>query len=64
MMKEMEEKYYNAALKRLKAEMSREKSVKEDEKKKEEISYSKALSSNWFTRLFKSHIIKVLLNNK
>lgn len=61
---EMEEKYYNAALKRLKVEMSREKSVKDDEKRKEEISYSKALSSNWFTRLFKSYIIKVLLNNR
>lgn len=50
--KDMEDKFYSSSLSRLEEHM--------ESKRKE--SYSKALDSNWFTRLFKSRIIKVLLS--
>lgn len=50
--KDMEDRFYSISLSRLEENM--------ESKRKE--SYSKALDSNWFTRLFKSRIIKVLLS--
>lgn len=50
--KDMEDRFYDSSLSRLEEHM--------ESKRKE--SYSKALDSNWFTRLFKSRIIKVLLS--
>lgn len=50
--KDMEDKFYSNSLSRLEEHI--------ESKRKE--SYSKALDSNWFTRLFKSRIIKVLLS--
>lgn len=49
---DMKQRYYSESLSKL----------EDDIASKREESYSRALDSNWFTRLFKSKIIKVLLS--